>query len=381
MTINIKVKYTDDSGDKKKIYGKVPVFEIDSKEYRPNINNNNHLVLYTDSTDTIQVNFDIEYNVNNPFYFSSIKHTESGYIESIMIRGSFPQTGIFSLNVHETYYFYGIGNKLDSPDNFDIQLEGTISFTNNQNKATKPIDYKNRNVYTYMAKLNDKMYAVIEDMLNYLDFYKVTRERIGLFNMNLFIKNPTFYLLNSFERQIGKDGTSGKEFTKIYEIENNPFYKKIINILDRSITDNLSDTQTISNVLYCYTIEIVNAFNNKDNSPNNDFIYQSGDNNLIDLFVKSLPVNGGLYTSNNIINPISRLLLLALINGTSSNSIFFSSDASGFTQTLTNIVDTLNNYNPSNPQVARLLKEYKNTKNKTNIFNINFIINLLNSVL
>mgnify|MGYP003331040485 CR=1 FL=1 len=123
------------------------------------------------------------------------------------------------------------------------------------------------------------------------------------------------------------------------------------------------------------------SFNNKDNSPNNDFIYQSGDNNLIDLFVKSLPVNGGLYTSNNIINPISRLLLLALINGTSSNSIFFSSDASGFTQTLTNIVDTLNDYNPSNPQVARLLKEYKNTKNKTNIFNINFIINLLNSVL
>lgn len=381
MTINIKVKYTDDSGDKKKIYGKVPLFEIDSKEYRPNINNNNHLVLYTDSTDNISVNFDIEYDVNNPFYFSSITHTESGYLESIMITGSSPQTGSFSLNVHETYYFYGVGNKLNSPDNFDIQLEGTISFTNNQNKATKPIDYINRNVYTYMAILNDKMYAVIENILNYLDFYKVIRERIGLFNMNLFIKNPTFYLLNSFERQIGKDGTNGKEFTTIYEIENNDFYKKIINILDRSITDNLSDTQTISNVLYCYTIEIVNAFNNKDNSPNNDFIYQSGSNNLIELFVKSLPVNGGLYTSNNIINPISRLLLLALINGTSSNSIFFSSDASGFTDTLTNIVDTLDDYNPSNLQVANLLKEYKNTKNKTNIFNINFIINLLNSVL
>ena len=374
MTINIKVKYTDDSGDKKKIYGKVPVFEIDNKEYRPNINNNNHFILYTDSTDTVQVNFIVENDINNPFYLSSIeKDTEINIIT--------PSSNTFlkTLEVDEVYYFYGINN--DITDENNIQLEGTISFTNNQNNATKPIDYTDRNVYTYMAILNDKMYAVIEDMLNYLDFYKVTRERIGLFNMNLFIKNPTFYLLNSFERQIGKDGTSGKEFTKIYEIENNDFYKKIINILDRSIKDNLSDTQTISNVLYCYTIEIVNAFNSKDNSTNNDFIYQSGQNNLIDLFVKSLPVNGGLYTSNNIINPISRLLLLALINGTSSNSIFFSSDASGFTDTLTNIVDTLDDYNPSNSQVARLLKEYKNTKNKTNIFNINFIINLLNSVL
>ena len=74
MTINIKVKYTNNSSDKKEIYGKVPVFEIDSKEYRPNINNNNHLVLYTNSTDTIQVDFNIEKNTNNPFYLSRIEN-------------------------------------------------------------------------------------------------------------------------------------------------------------------------------------------------------------------------------------------------------------------------------------------------------------------
>ena len=373
MTINIKVKYTDNSGDKKEIYGKVPVFEIDSKEYRPNINNNNHLILYTDSTDNIQVNFNIEKDTNNPFYFSSIENDT----ESKIITPS-STTFLKTLKVDEVYYFYGINN--DITDENNIQLEGTISFTNNSNEATKPIDYKQKDVYTYMAILNDKMYAVIEDMLNYLDFDKVTSEKIGLFNMNLFIKNPTFYLLNSFERQIGKDGTSGKEFTTIYEIENNPFYKKIINILDRSMTDSLSDTQTISNVLYCYIIEIIDTYN-EDTSNTTDFIYQSGENNLIDLFVKSLPVNGGLYTSNNIINPISRLLLLALINGTSSNSIFYSSGTNGFSPTLTNIVNALNDYNPSNSQVSKLLKEYKNTKNKINTFNINFIINLLNSVL
>ena len=374
MTIHIKVKYTENSSDKKKIYGKVPVFEIDSNEYRPNLNNNNHLILYTESTEDVSVNFIIEKDTNNPFYFSSIENnTET----SIITPSS--DTFLHTLKVDTTYYFYGINN--DITDDNNIQLEGTIRFTNNPNQATNPIDYVNRNAYTYMAMLNDKMYAVIEDMLNYLDFYKVTSERIGLFNMNLFIKNPTFYLLNSFERQIGKDGTGGKEFTTIYEIENNDFYKKIMYILDKSITDNLSDTQVISNVLYCYTIEIITAFNIKDGSTDNDFIYQSGGTNLIDLFVQSLPVNGGLYTSNNIITPVSYLLLLALINGTTSNSVFFSSDASGFAQTLTNIVDNLDNYNPSNRTVANLLKEYKNTKTKTKTFNINFIINLLNSVL
>ena len=84
MTINIQVKYTDNSGDKKKIYGKVPVFKINDKEYRPNINNNNHLILYTNSTGTIQVSFDIENDSNNPFYLSGIENdTEINIITPI----------------------------------------------------------------------------------------------------------------------------------------------------------------------------------------------------------------------------------------------------------------------------------------------------------
>ena len=300
-TITVKIF----SGSDKEIS---PIFEIDGKEYRPHINNDNKLCIY--NTNTVNVEFKSNNNI---------------YVDDQQMKSK-----SFELNK-----YYTVGIKLRG-----LKFDTQFKITNNNMEVTKPIS-EDIEKYIQNAKLNDKISEVINPFLPIFDLTKMNELKdknffANDFDIHKYLSNPTVYIMYGYQKLIGKN-------VHVKNLESDDYYSHVIDMLKkhRNGEEGYTDNSTVSGILFLTLHLMIINYNSKYTQ---DIITNADGKNVVHELIYTLPNSKQRINTGNTINTLYYMLQLIYINIINRNSVFSLVNTSTLNQNginLENVVDNL----------------------------------------
>ena len=269
-----------------------PIFKINNniqREYRPHINNNNNLFLYVNNDNQIKIQLNSSHDI---------------YIDNFKIN-----TSIYNFKINQ---IYKLGIKLQ-----ELQFNTSFKFTNDlTQKVTLPIN-EDKEKYRQIARLNDKISEVTNSFLPIfnLNTMKELKDK-GFFpndfDIHMYLKNPTEYIIYSYQKLIGKD-------IHVNDLESDEYYSLVIDLLKKHQDNKDTDNSTVSSILFLTLHLMIINYNSKYTT---DIITNNNNNNIIHDLIYSLPNSNQRINTGNTVNTVYYILQLIYINIINKNSIF-----------------------------------------------------------